>query len=72
MHFRALLLDFIPLLLDFDFVALLLDFVALLDLRDPYAKTMSWLKDLMGFTSSLPNLFGTKGFVVVLLDLHYY
>jgi hypothetical protein len=31
----------------------------------PCARTMSWLRDFMGFTSSLPNLFGTKGFVVV-------
>jgi hypothetical protein len=31
----------------------------------PCATTMSWLRDLMGFASSLPNLFGTKGFVVV-------
>jgi hypothetical protein len=28
----------------------------------PCAKIISWLRDFMGFTSSLPNLFGTKGF----------
>jgi hypothetical protein len=34
----------------------------------PCARTMSWLLDLMGFTSSLPSLFETKGFVVVVVD----
>jgi hypothetical protein len=31
----------------------------------PCARTMSWLRDFMSLTSSLPNLFGTKSFVVV-------
>jgi hypothetical protein len=29
--------------------------------------SMSWLRDLMGFSLAYPNLFGTKGFVVVVL-----
>jgi hypothetical protein len=28
---------------------------------------MSWLQDFFGFTSSLPNLFETEGFVVVVV-----
>jgi hypothetical protein len=27
----------------------------------------AWLQDLLGFTSSLPNLFRTKDFVVVVI-----
>jgi hypothetical protein len=33
----------------------------------PCARIMSWLRDFMGFTSSLPNLFVTKGFIIVVV-----
>ena len=31
----------------------------------PRAKTISWFRDFTGFSSTQPNLFGTKCFVVV-------
>jgi hypothetical protein len=33
----------------------------------PCARTMSWLRDRMGFSSSLPNLFRNKDFVVAVV-----